>query len=135
MSEEVREFDLGDILSITTGVLLSPRLIEGVYDILNFMTRDNLFTHQLPRASEECKSHILNQHPKLSKVEVPDWGPDVEPLYVRAWLATMKLEYGGTLPIKRLAPEDHTPIHPIDELVMMGVDKEKIIAVVIDPDE
>lgn len=44
-----RNFHLGDILSVTTGCLLSPRRMEGVYDILNFMTADNLFTHQLGR--------------------------------------------------------------------------------------
>ena len=47
----VREFPLGVVLSITTGKLLCP--IGDVYDILNFLTGDNLFTHQLPRAMRE----------------------------------------------------------------------------------
>jgi hypothetical protein len=33
-----RAFHLGDILSVTTGCLVSPRGIAGVCDILNWMT-------------------------------------------------------------------------------------------------
>ena len=38
-----RDFDLGDIPSITTGALVSPRHIDGVYDILDYMTGEQLF--------------------------------------------------------------------------------------------
>lgn len=62
-----KTFCLGDVLSITTGRLLSPRHIEGVYDILNFMTDDNLFTHQLPRASKKCAPFLLKQFPELEQ--------------------------------------------------------------------
>ena len=64
-----KKFHLGDVLSVTTGVLVSPRHIHGVYDILNFMTGENLFSHQLPRASEECKQHLLEQLPQLKDVD------------------------------------------------------------------
>lgn len=47
-----KTFHLGDILTITTGRLVSPRHMEGVYDILNWMTgEDLLVTHQIPRWS------------------------------------------------------------------------------------
>ena len=61
-----KTFHLGDILSVTTSRLVSPRHIDGVYDILNWMTGDNLFTHQLPRASRECEGPLLAQHPDLA---------------------------------------------------------------------
>ena len=66
---KTKKFHLGDVLSITTGRLVSPRHMDGVYDILNFMTGDNLFTHQLPRASDECKPHLLAQFPQLAEVD------------------------------------------------------------------
>ena len=44
-------YDLGTVLSVTTGTLLTK--IGNVYKILNYMTGDNLFTHQLPRVSKE----------------------------------------------------------------------------------
>jgi hypothetical protein len=48
-------FILGDVLNITMGRIVSPRHMDGVYDILNFMIGDDLFTHQLLRVSDECK--------------------------------------------------------------------------------
>ena len=67
---QTKQFHLGDVLSITTGRLVSPRHIDGVYDILNFMTGDNLFTHQLPRASDECKPYLVAQFPQLAAAEM-----------------------------------------------------------------
>ena len=67
---QTKQFHLGDVLSITTGRLVSPRHIDGVYDILNFMTGDNLFTHQLPRASDECKPYLVEQFPQLATTEM-----------------------------------------------------------------
>lgn len=51
-----KSFHLGDVLSITHDRLVSPRHMEGVYDICNWLTQDNLFTHQLPRVHDECRA-------------------------------------------------------------------------------
>lgn len=61
----MKAFHISDILSITTGRLVSSRHIAGVYDILNFLTGDNLFTHQLPRASRECEPYLRRRFPQL----------------------------------------------------------------------
>jgi hypothetical protein len=66
---ENRSFHLGDILTVVIDRLLSPRGMDGVYDILNYMTEDTLYTHQLPRAARECKPHILSQHPELEEID------------------------------------------------------------------
>jgi hypothetical protein len=52
-----QQFTLGEVLSIATTKLLTP--FEGVYRILNWMTDDSLYTHQLPRACDECKPWLL----------------------------------------------------------------------------
>ena len=116
-----REFHLGDILSITTGRLVSPRHMDGIYDILNFLTGDNLFTHQLPRAAGECQGPLLAQHPALADVEDLDkFGDEDGALEVKdavdRWLAAQIAIYGETLPVTALAAEDHTYIDPITEL-------------------
>ncbi len=67
---KTKKFHLGDVLSITTGRLVSSRHIDGVYEILNFMTDDNLFTHQLPRAMGECRPHLLRQFSQLATPEM-----------------------------------------------------------------
>jgi hypothetical protein len=125
---KTRAFHLGDILSITTGRLVSPRHIDGVYDILNFMTGDNLFTHQLPRASRECEGPLLAQHPDLRNVAVPEdfGGKDG----VDRWLAGQVAMYGETREVTPLGSSDHTRIDPFTEMRAVNPDA-KIIAVEI----
>src|SRR3990170_796891 len=95
---ESKLFHLGDILSITTGRLVSKRHIEGVYDILNFMTRDNLYTHQLPRASRECAPVLLVQHPQLAAVT----GDEVTQENFKAWLEDRCAEFGEELLVTQM---------------------------------
>lgn len=117
---ENRSFHLGDILSITTGRLVSPRHIDGVYDILNYMTDDNLFTHQLPRASDECKPHILAQHPELEEIDASG----VNGENWKQWLEEQVAKYGEQLEIKPLVSGIHKIKDPVEEAEeMVGPDK------------
>ena len=125
---DVRSFHLGDILSITTGRLVSLDHIGGVYNILNFMTGDNLMTHQLPRASRECEGPLLTQHPDLRDVEVPDDFGGQEG--VDRWLAEQVTRFGRTREVAPLAGGKHARIDPITELRMMRPDAE-IIAIMV----
>lgn len=130
---ETKEFHLGDILTITTGMLVSPDHIGGAYNILNWMTGDNLSTHQLPRASRECEGPLLGQHPQLADVQVPEFEPgtrDEMELAVMTWLASQTAIYGERLPVAKLAKEQHTEIDPIAEIKMIRPDMP-IVAVEI----
>jgi hypothetical protein len=120
-----RAFDLGDVLSITTGRLVSPRGMDGIYDLLNFMTGDDLMTHQLPRATDECAPKLLEQHPDLAEVPVPEmFGGEA---HVRSWVAEQVERFGATREVEPLDPADHTPIHPLTELLMMAPGKPVIV--------
>jgi hypothetical protein len=127
-----KTFHLGDILSVTTGKLVSPRHIDGVYDILNWMTGDNLFTHQLPRAMDECQGPLLAQHPGLAAVVPPeDFGPDPK-AGVEAWLAGQVAIYGETREVAPLADDVHGHVDPLDELHLMRPDAKIIVVAVPD---
>ena len=127
-SAGTRTFHLGDILSITTGRLVSPRHMDGIYDILNWMTGDSLFTHQLPRAMDECQGPLLAQHPDLAAAEVPeDFGGEGD---VNRWLAEQVADYGETREVAPLADDAHERIDPITELQQMRPDAG-IVAVVM----
>jgi hypothetical protein len=115
---ETRTFALGDILTITTECMLSRDGIGAVYEILNWMTRDNLFTHQLPRAAQECAPHLLKQHPDLAAVTVPEFGDDEQAVW--AWLDEQIRRFGETRPVAPLHPDDHTRIDPLTELRMIA---------------
>lgn len=117
MSEK-REFHIGDVLSAATGRLVSPRHIGGVYDILGFMSGQELMTHQLPRVSRECEPSLREQHPDLCAVDIPD-DLNTEPK-VLAWLATLYPQFGETVTVEALPPEDHTVTDPIAEFKMVN---------------
>lgn len=114
-----RSFHLGDVLSVATGILVSLRGIGAVYDVCNFMTGDKLFTHQLPRASQECAPEIYRQHPDLHAIARPNFSgvTDAEAA-VKEWLAEQAARFGEYRELAPLASGDHTVIDPLDELAM-----------------
>lgn len=61
------KFHIGDVLSITTKVLLSPSGMDGIYNILNFMMARELSTLELPAARDVMSPYL----PKYD-VEVPE---------------------------------------------------------------
>jgi hypothetical protein len=118
----MREFHLGDILSVTTGRLVSPRHIDGVYDILNYMTGENLYTHQLPRATEACAGPLLAQHPDLADARIPEGGFGDDKANVEAWLADQVRRFGETRSIAPLSAGEYVSKNAYVELQeMMGL--------------
>lgn len=123
-----RTFHLGDVISAAFGVLVSPRHMAGMYDTLNFLTGDNLFTHQLPRASRVVQPYVLEQHPQLKPLlrDVKDcttanW---------RRWLKTQVERYGETLELQPLPKGAWLRVDPLEELNVM-VGKDRVIPIVV----
>jgi len=126
--EMEKQFHIGDVLSITTGHLVSPRHIDGIYDILNFMTGDSLFTCQLLRAFDECKPHLLEQHPQLNDVDASG----VTPENWQEWLDQQVARYGENLTVRPIPEGRHEFRNPLDEAAEMMGGSDKVIPVVID---
>lgn len=126
-----RSFHLGDILSATTGALVSPTHMDGVQRILSFMVGEDLFTHQLPRAVDECKPALLEQHPDLAAVVFPDTVAHTE-VEVEAWLAQQVALFGEYRDVLPLRPEDHTHINPFVELRTMAPQAD-LLVIEVDP--
>jgi len=110
-----REFDLGAILTVTTGRYLLDD-VGDLYDILNFMTGDNLFTHQLVRAGDECRRPLLFQHPELAAVEVPTFYGETSAVRdgYSQWLDEQRAIYGASLAVWPLEG-GHVVIDPLTE--------------------
>ena len=122
-----KQFHLGDVLSITTGKLVSPRLTHGIYDSLNYMTGENLFTHQLPRACKISRPYLLKQFPQLKDVTCED----VNPNNWRERLDALVKQFGETLEVKPLPEGIYIPIDPITEAEAM-IGAEKVIVLKVD---
>lgn len=110
-----RMFGLGAILTVTNDRMLVGD-IGDIYGLLNFMTGDNLFTHQLPRAAGECKPALLAQHPQLGDVDVPEL-PDADAYMT--YLANLEKVLGAELAVTPLDAGAHKHINPLTELADM----------------
>lgn len=120
-----KEFALCDILTITTGRLLTKPKGEGdngiklLYDILGHMTGEQPFTHSLGRFAEECKPYLLKTFPELSNVNIPELDKG-EPSYewINLWLERCVKEWGmkPTYMIGQIPKASHESKNPISEL-------------------
>lgn len=137
---QARDFHLGDILSITGERLVAPNGMDGVRAILEFMTGDSLFCHQLPRAKTECEPWLLRQHPFLGSPDVlaelaelelmleSPAGKQMPQALCLGWLSKLTAHYGETFPVEPIPADSHERINPIEELAAM-VGPERVIVV------
>ena len=86
-----KRFHISDILSISTGCLVSNDHIGGVCKILNHMTGDNLFTHQIPLACDAVKPDLLQQFPWLKVIPKPTLSGEAECV---TWVASIADVHG-----------------------------------------
>jgi hypothetical protein len=121
----VATFPLGDVLTVTTGRLASPSGMDGVYKILNHLTGDTLVTHQLPRAGDFAKPHLLALFPALAGADLALLSnllagakKGTERAAVDAWVEIEAQRFGATLDLPSFATEWQS-MNPIDEIVAM----------------
>ena len=114
---QMKQFHLGDVLSIITGRIVSPRHIDGVSDILNFMTGENLFTYQIPKAVDKCRFYLIKQFPQLNTTKMDfavaeldqmlktvseDENLAKKKLIIAGWLAEQDAKYGEMFTVKSI---------------------------------
>lgn len=113
-----RAFHLGDLLSVTSGMLVSPNHIGGVYNVIDFVTGEAHMTHQLPRAAKVVTPVLLEQHPWLADVEVPaNLSGEAE---VIAWLAVATAQWGEQHEVTALPLGAYVGREPLAELREMA---------------
>lgn len=113
-----RRFHIGDILSVVSGRLVSPRGLQGVFDILEYMTDDSPNSIQLGRFTDECRPYLEGQLGNEIGLEIPDTIDDNISLY--KWLATVTKGMDGDpfLKVGKVNETDHAVIDPETELVL-----------------
>lgn len=109
-----RIFDISDVLSVTTGRMVSIRHMDGVYDILSFLMGATIYTHQVPRAMDQCAPLVLAQYPQLSAVQMPDEFDDNA--HVGRWLAVQMRCFGTTFSLTPVPPAQRVVLDPLEEL-------------------
>jgi hypothetical protein len=119
-----KEFATADVLSTVTGRLVSK--IGGVYQVLNWMTGESLFTHQLPRVSREARPVLVAAYPVLQ--QAVDEAAQVTTENWQEWLRTWEDRYGPTIAVPKFTAASHESIDPISEAAEI-FPPDKIIAI------
>lgn len=130
---KTKRFNISSIISAGTSCLVGP--IDEVYEILNFMTGDDLYTHQLPRAGRECRDYIYDQFPWLNDIDLEKARQENGQSWDKwhNWVDRQAKQYGEFHEVSPIPMDDHDIIDPIDELEQMVDDPSKIV--IIDPTE
>ena len=100
IEREVKVFHLGDILSITTGVLLSPRYMDGVYELVRYLTGYEPRIDQLDEAMVACRIYLIDRHAGLEGIDTGN--VDFETW--RAWLDVQVQRLGEFIEVTRPLP-------------------------------
>ncbi|TPM37019.1 hypothetical protein [Mesorhizobium sp. B2-3-2] len=107
-----KEFPTRDVLSTITGVLMGE--IGGVYQVLNWMTGESVYTHQIPRISREAQPVIIALHPELAPAIAE--AENVTQDNYTTWRDTWEDRYGLTIAVPKMTIAEHERIDPLSEL-------------------
>lgn len=122
---EAKDFTIGAAASITTGILLCDNFGE-VHELMEWLAGFPIWTHQIPRLSNELRALALVQHPGLpTKETIGEVNRD------NNWptiLADIERRLGPKLAFKKGDGNLAERRNPIEEAVeLMG--KGRVIAV------
>jgi hypothetical protein len=121
---QTKEFASRDVLSTVTGRLMGE--IGGVYEVLNWMTGESLFTHQLPRIAKEARPVLVAAHPLLQ--QAVDEAEQVNTENFQEWRRTWEDRYGPTIAVPKFGADSHERIDPMSELAEQ-IHPDKIISI------
>lgn len=108
MAKDVRRFHLGDLVSVTTGRMVSPDGMAGMERLLRHVDpRGVVPAGEVRRWAERVTVELVTQHPWLWDVEPP---AGVDEAALGAWFADMVAAHGEWHDVS--AP----PVWPISSL-------------------
>jgi hypothetical protein len=123
---QTKEFQTCDVMSTVTGILVSN--IGGVYEVLNWMTGESVFTHQLPRIGREARPVLVAAYPLLQ--QAIDEAEQVNGENYKEWLQTWEDRYGPMIAVPKFDADSHESIDPLSELAEK-VHPDKIIPIAL----
>jgi hypothetical protein len=99
----IREFDLGDILTIVTGKTVNRnRDVKSVRALAAFMVHSRGLMHIMPSTIRACRTEILKQHPSLGTVTLPT---KQDYASLQSWLTAQEAVFGAKLRICQMQPQ------------------------------
>lgn len=126
-NEEVRWFDLGVILSLTTYRMYAE--MKDIQNALKYIVNDSVYTHQMPRVADLVRPYVLSLYPELEGVGVNENIRGKEE--VLDFVSSQKEIFGDSLPVAKIQKDfEYTNIDPVDELIeMKSRSNEKVMVI------
>lgn len=113
MQRSTREFHVGDLVSVTTGHMLSYRNAEGVLDLVDFVTGYVHTEAQLSPATEGVTPWLVRQYPWLDDVLPPKFTNETQ---VWEFVNAMAYEHGTWLVVEAMPKGMYTVKTPVERL-------------------
>lgn len=114
MPAKAQLFHIGDVLSISSGRLVSRDGYDGLQRALSYMAGEEIYTHQIGRVMDEAAPVVLETYPLLADVVVPN---DIDESTLDIWLRQQAERYGEFLTLPQMTSEQHERIDPLSEAV------------------
>lgn len=108
---ETKNLPTEHVLSVVTGRLMGA--IGGVYEVLNWMTGESLFTHQLPRVGREATPVLLAAFPQFQSAV--DEAEQVNTENWQEWRTKWLERFGEYTAVPKLSNDQHERIDPFSE--------------------
>ncbi|MCX5598497.1 hypothetical protein OOK29_10130 [Streptomyces phaeochromogenes] len=106
-----RAFPLADVLSVTTGRLLThrtPNPGSALDDIFEFMTGEKLAWWQTARAADACTEALIAQHSFLAELKPPQVTKSaIGRTALLLWLTNAEMKHGTELEVAPLTDWVH----------------------------
>lgn len=119
-------FPTADVLSTITGRLMGE--IGGLYEVLNWMTGESVFTHQIPRIGREATPVLIAAHPLLA--QAVEEAEQVTSENYKQWRQTWEDRYGQEIAVPKFTADTHERIDAMSELAEK-VHPDKIIPIAV----
>jgi len=123
-----REFHITALVTAATGTFICRDGFSALHELLDYMTGDELLTHQLVLAAGAIKPDLYEQHPWLSDVTGVETVKDEATL--ETWTAAAAARWGEW---HRLVPNPAAwgSHDPIEDFVALGGRRDRVIPVAL----
>lgn len=98
----MKTFTLGQVLTVTSGRMLCEGGMKDLYEILNYLTGDEIYTHQIPSALDQCRPYVLSSYPFIETIDV--YGIN-RANFIES-ISDMKMRYGDEFELDHIPHED-----------------------------
>ena len=118
MTEIEKEFNIEDVLGAMINRIVSPQGTErgtkSIYNLLEFMTGEDIFPHEFSVAFGKCRPYLFKQFPQLKTPEMDLEVAELDKmreaakteeerkLYTIEWLARQVAKHGETFAVRSI---------------------------------